>query len=103
MKRHFLDTNAVSDFMNRRRGVYERTRAAGRQGKIGTCAPVIGELLHGIESCVPRDENMRMFQRSMHGIVCRPLDRSDAAEYGKLAATQKRIGRKCSGSTSRSR
>ena len=46
MTRYLLDSNAVSDFVNRRRGVRERAIAArGGGSRIGTCYPVLGELL----------------------------------------------------------
>jgi predicted nucleic acid-binding protein len=50
MTRYILDTNALSDYINHRRGVPLRVHDARRAGhRIGTCVPVIGELYYGLE------------------------------------------------------
>jgi hypothetical protein len=44
MRRYLLDTNAMGDFINRRRGVDDRAGEVRRAGaKLGTCVPVLGE------------------------------------------------------------
>ena len=49
MTRYLLDTNAMGDFINRRRGVDERAKEARKQGaRLGTCIPVLGELFFGV-------------------------------------------------------
>jgi len=50
MRRYLLDTCAMGDLINRRKGVHERARAARLGGaRLGTCIPVLGELFFGIE------------------------------------------------------
>ena len=50
MTRFLLDTNAMGDFIDHRRGVDVRVRAARARGAvIGTCLPVAAELFFGAE------------------------------------------------------
>ena len=58
MRRYLLDTCAMGDLINRRRGVHEKARAARLGGaRLGTCVPVLGELFFGIEFSQTRDQN----------------------------------------------
>ncbi len=57
MSRYLLDTGTASDYINRRNGVFERSRqemALGHQIGIGT--PVLGELRYGVEARPPESE-----------------------------------------------
>jgi tRNA(fMet)-specific endonuclease VapC len=84
----------MGDFINHRRGVDAHVRDARRQGaRIGTCMPVVGELFFGIEASATRDANLRRLKRALGRIVCWPLDRSAAEQYGRLAAALRRGGR----------
>ena len=48
MRRYLLDTGAVGNLINRRKGVDQRTRTARLAGAaVGTCIPVVGELFFG--------------------------------------------------------
>ena len=94
MKRFLLDTNAMGDFINRRRGVDERARDARKGGaRLGTCIPVLGELFFGIEYSQSRDRNLERLTRALAGLACWPYTREAAQEYGRLAAQLKRTGR----------
>lgn len=94
MKRYLLDSGIMSDFVNRRHGVPEKVREAQLVGsRIGTCIPVVAELFFGVELSSTRDENLRRLHRALSGIVCWPLDRGAAEEYGRLAADLRRAGR----------
>jgi tRNA(fMet)-specific endonuclease VapC len=94
MRRYLLDTNAMGDFINRRRGVDERARDARKSGaRLGTCTPVLGELFFGIEYSQSRDRNLGRLNRALAGLACWPYTREAAEEYGRLAARLKRIGR----------
>jgi tRNA(fMet)-specific endonuclease VapC len=43
LNRYLLDTNAMGDFINRRKGVNAKAIEARRRGvRIGTCLPVVG-------------------------------------------------------------
>jgi len=59
MRRYLLDTNAVSDLINNRRGVRDRVRAARRAGgRIGTGLPAVAELYYGAEYSATRADNL---------------------------------------------
>jgi tRNA(fMet)-specific endonuclease VapC len=94
MKRYLLDTCAMGDFVNRRRGVHERARAARVEGaRLGTCMPVLGELFFGIEFSKTRDENRDRLIRAIAGLSIWPYTREAADEYGRIAAELRRAGR----------
>src|SRR5205814_862658 len=94
MRRYLLDTGAMGDLINRRRGVDERVKAARLAGaRLGTCIPVLGELFFGIEYSRTRDENRGRLIRTIAGLYCWPYTREAAEEYGRLAAQLKRAGR----------
>ena len=94
MKRFLLDTNAVSDLINDRRGVRDRAREARRAGfRIGTCFPVLAELYYGIDFGASRDENMRLARAGLGQLTLWPFDLDAAREYGRLFAELRRIGR----------
>ena len=63
MTRYSFDTGSAGDYINRRRGVYERACAeVARGNSIGICVPVLGELLDGIEYSQSRDRNWQKLQ-----------------------------------------
>jgi tRNA(fMet)-specific endonuclease VapC len=94
MTRFLLDTNMMGHFINRRRGVDVRVRQERAMGHvIGTCIPVVGELFFGAEYSATRDKNRQRLIRSLSAILCWPLDRTAAEEYGRIAAELKRTGR----------
>jgi tRNA(fMet)-specific endonuclease VapC len=94
MTRYLLDSNAMGDFIDRRKGVDGRVRDARMRGAvIGTCLPVAAELFYGAEFSASRDINRPGLVRALSGIKCWPFDRKAAEEYGRLAAELRRIGR----------
>jgi tRNA(fMet)-specific endonuclease VapC len=94
MRRYLLDTCAMGDFINRRKGVHERAKAARLAGaRLGTCIPVLGELFFGIEFSRTRDENEARLIRAVAGLTFWPYTRDAAEEYGRLAAHLRRVGR----------
>jgi tRNA(fMet)-specific endonuclease VapC len=94
MRRYLLDTNAMGDFINRRRGVDERAKEMRKTGaRLGTCIPVLGELFFGIELSQSRDMNLERLKRALAGVACWPYTREAAEEYGRLAAQLRRAGR----------
>ena len=93
-RRVILDSNAVSDLILRRYGVYERAlqeRAKGR--KLGTCIPVVGELYAGIEISQSKERNRPIFERGLRTLVLWPYDLLAAQRFGLLRAELRRIGR----------
>ncbi len=50
MTRYLLDTGIASDYVNRRRGVYEQARAAvGHGNRIGICTPVLVTVVPAVD------------------------------------------------------
>ncbi len=94
MKRYLLDSGARGDFIDHRRGVDVKVREARQRGsRIDTCMPVVAELFYGMEFSSTREENLRRLRHALSRVICRPLDRPAAEEYGRLAATLRRAGR----------
>ncbi|MFO0811259.1 MAG: type II toxin-antitoxin system VapC family toxin [Gemmataceae bacterium] len=95
MRRYLLDTNAVADFINHRRGVAERVHSLrGTAGvRIGSCMPVVGELFFGLELSETRYKNRPRLLSALNRLTCWPYDRSAAEEFGRLSAELRRIGR----------
>jgi tRNA(fMet)-specific endonuclease VapC len=94
MTRFLLDTGMASDFINRRRGVFERTREETVQGnRVGICVPVLAELVYGVEYSASRDRNMEVLQRAISALKLWPFDGKAAFEYGRIAAELRTIGR----------
>lgn len=94
MTRYLLDTNAMGDFIDHRRGVDVRARDARMRGAvIGTCMPVAAELFFGVEFGASREVNRPRLVRALSRIRCWPFDRPAVEEYGRLAAELRRIGR----------
>jgi tRNA(fMet)-specific endonuclease VapC len=94
MTRYLLDTNAVGDWMNHRRGVDVRAREAKQRGAIlGTCEPVVAELFFGAENSASRDDNLVQLRRALRGLKCWPLSRAASEEFGRLMTGFKRAGK----------
>ena len=93
MTRYLLDTNAVSDYIFRRRGVYEKARQVRLTGaKLGTCSPVIAELLSGIEYSSTRDSNLVIVNRTIGTFRLWPFEMDEAKEYARLYAIMRKAG-----------
>jgi predicted nucleic acid-binding protein len=62
VKKLLLDSGILSDFINRRRSVYDRVKEiASQRVRIGTCVPVVAEIAFGIEGSKSREQNMQRF------------------------------------------
>jgi tRNA(fMet)-specific endonuclease VapC len=94
MTRFLLDTGAAADYIHRRRGVYERARAAIAAGhRIGIGVPVLAELWYGVEYSSARQRNAERLRRVLPELILWPLTEPAAEEYGRIAAELRRIGR----------
>jgi tRNA(fMet)-specific endonuclease VapC len=93
-RRYLLDSGPANDYIFRRRGVYERTKEARRNGaKVGIGIPVLGEIIGGIEASATRDQNWDVVKHGLTTLILWPYDRAAAFEYGRLFAELRRIGR----------
>jgi tRNA(fMet)-specific endonuclease VapC len=89
-----LDTGIASDYINRRRGVYERARREATAGaRIGIATPILGELWAGIFSSTSKDRNEKTLRRNLGDFVVWPYEKMAAEEFGRLSAELRRIGR----------
>jgi tRNA(fMet)-specific endonuclease VapC len=94
MTRFLLDTGIAGDFIDRRRGVFERAREETARGnRIGIGLPVLAELAYGIEQSASRDRNMQSLRTALAVWKLWPFDEKAAFEYGRIAAALRRIGR----------
>ncbi len=94
MKKLLLDSGIVGAFMNRRGDVFDHLQTAVRDGhRIGTCIPVVAELVYGIENSASRERNLHILQRNLTALRIWPFDLAAAFFYGRLAADLKRRGR----------
>jgi tRNA(fMet)-specific endonuclease VapC len=94
MNRFLLDTGIAADYINRRRGVYERAREAVLAGhRLGIGLPVLAELWYGIEYSSSRDRNAERLRRVLGDLIIWPLTQETAEAYGRIAAELTRKGR----------
>jgi tRNA(fMet)-specific endonuclease VapC len=94
MRRYLLDTNALGDLINDRRGVrYRAALAKQAGGRIGTGDPALAEVYYGVEYSATRDKNMKDLQAGLKQLVLWPFDLPAVREYGRLAAELRRVGR----------
>ena len=94
MKRVLLDSGIVSDLVNRRRDVPSKVRALIADGtRVGTCVPVIAEIVAGIEFSQSRDRNMKAFLAALPALTVWPFDVGAAFRYGQIFADLRNQGR----------
>lgn len=94
MKKLILDSGIVSAYMNRRDGVFEKLQAEVRLGvRIGTCVPIVAEIVSGIELSASRDRNMEILKRNLRSLTVWPFDERAAFTYGALSAELRKQGR----------
>ena len=94
MRRYLLDTGIAGDYIDRRRGVYERAQEEVAKGnRIGIGVPVLAELAYGIEQSMSRGRNMQSLRTTLAAWKVWPFDEAAAFEYGRLAAELRRVGR----------
>ena len=94
MRRYLLDTNAAADFIEKRGKVPDRARNTRRQGgRIGIGIPVLAELYYGVEFSSSRDKNLKRLKKALTGLTIWPFDENAAAEFGRIRAELRRLGR----------
>ncbi len=93
MNRYLFDSNAVTAFTNRDAAFLARVPEARLRGDVlGTCEPVVAELLYGIEFSASRDVNLTRLKRALANLRSWPFDREAAHSYAAIAADLKRRG-----------
>jgi tRNA(fMet)-specific endonuclease VapC len=94
MTRFLLDTGTASDYVNRRRGVFERARAELKVGyDVGIAITVLSELVYGIEKSRSRDKNRSRLIGQLSSLRLWPFDRDAAFECGRIRAEHFLSGR----------
>lgn len=94
MKRYLLDTGMAGDYLARRNTVFARAKEeVARGNRIGICMPVLGELYYGIELSASRKKNLQHLLRDLPTLTIWPYNEAAAAEFGRLAAALRRLGR----------
>ena len=94
MTRYLLDTGIASDYINRRKGVYEVACDRAKSGaRIGVCTPVVGELFAGVEVSASRQRNLTTLIHTLDSLRVWPYDFKAAEEFGRLFAILRRAGR----------
>lgn len=94
MSKLLLDSGIFSDYMHRRRGIFERVKQLALQGvRIGSCLPVVAEIAFGIELSSSRDRNFQRLIGVLPTLTIWPFDRDSALTYGRIAAELRRSGR----------
>lgn len=94
MKRILLDSGILSDYVNRRRGIPDKIRDHVSRGiRVGTCVPVLAEIIAGIECSQSRDRNMNAFTAAVKAIKIWPFDEPAAFRYGELFCQLRKAGR----------
>ena len=94
MSKLLLDSGIFSDYMHRRRGIFERVKQIALQGvRVGSCVPVIAEIAFGIELSSSRDRNFQRLVGILPTLTIWPFDQDSALSYGRLAAELRKRGR----------
>jgi tRNA(fMet)-specific endonuclease VapC len=94
MTRFLLDTGIASDFVNRRRHVFERARGEITAGNpVGIAIPVLAELSAGVEHSSHPDRNRKSLKAALATLKIWPMDTAAAFEYGRCYAELATLGR----------
>ncbi len=65
-RKYLLDSNAVTDLLNQKRGVDLRAVEESKLGSIlATATPVVGELYRGAEASQSRERNLVLLNRGL--------------------------------------
>jgi len=93
MKRYLLDSNALKLYVFSDERVHQRVLAVRQAGgEIGTCIPVVAEILGGTEASDTRDRNMPKVERVLKSMKLWPFDLAAAREYSIIFAMLRRKG-----------
>lgn len=93
MKRYLLDSNAISNFTYRRKGMYDRVKTVRQTGAIiGTAIPVVAEILAGSHYSETWQQNVPRIEAVLKKLRIWPFELEAAREYASLFAELRRLG-----------
>jgi tRNA(fMet)-specific endonuclease VapC len=93
VKRYLLDSNALNNYVARRRDVYDHAQRARQAGAlVGTCTPVLGEFLGGVSHSNNPPQNLKVANRALSILKCWPYNEAAAREYARLYAAMRAVG-----------
>lgn len=85
MSGYLLDTNHLSNALERDSEAYRRILAARRAGlRVGTCLPVLCELAVGIEQTARRDSNWNALRLLLRQVRVWPLSIASTRAYAEI-------------------
>lgn len=94
MKRYLLDTGVAGMYAARRDPVFTRVRDETSRGSVvGVGVPVLGELYFGAENSASRERALQALRVALASLRVWPFTNEAAEEFGRIAATLRRIGR----------
>ncbi len=94
MRRYILDTGIAGLYLDRKRGVYERTRLENAKGnRIGIAGQMLAELAFRAEGSPHRDRNILRIHDALKEWKLWFMDTGAAFEYARIAFELKKIGR----------
>ncbi len=94
MRRFILDTGIAGLYLDRKRGVYERSQVEIVRGnRVGIAAPILGELAFRAEGSPHRERNLLRLRQALDAWKLWLMDRPTAFEYGRIAFALKATGR----------
>ena len=92
--RILLDSGILSDYIKRRRDIFDRVRSLTEQGVcFGTCVPVIAEIAAEVELSSSRERNTPPFLAALETLAVWPFDQIVDFKYGQIFAEQRKKGR----------
>src|SRR5437588_609479 len=92
--RYLLDTSIAGLYIDRKKGVYERSRGEVANGnRVGIGAPVLAELAYRAEGSANRERNIQRLHLALAGWKLWLVTEAAAFDYGRIASELRRVGR----------
>ena len=94
MPEYLLDTNHVTNLLAKNERLEAQIRASAlREARFSISITVLGELYFAVYASQRRDENLRNLHSFLKDTVVRPFEETEAEEFGRIQAEQKKKGR----------
>ncbi|MBX9679206.1 MAG: type II toxin-antitoxin system VapC family toxin [Gemmataceae bacterium] len=94
MTRFLLDTGVAGLYLDRKRGVFERSQEEVKRGHaIGIAGPVLAELALRAEGSPWREQNLRRLRQALQVWKLWLPSADTSFEYGRIAFELKKLGR----------